>query len=182
MAEKKNFTEVVKETVFKACVLDGDYKGRTDNYVATDVFEAVKRCYTTRVDGYDLMGLLEVLAEASKDNKALSDAFTTVKDFIETVDSEEKAINKMFIEDEEKTLKHAREKAYKVAQEYWNTLNEGAQWSLFVKESVKGFEDLAELVLPDYEHNEDEITTDLFKDVVEYELLYDVEDKESLYL
>ena len=176
-----DYRQTVRETIFKACVLDNEYRNNTSNYVETDVFEALKRCNYARVENYGITELLDILAEASKDNKALSDAFTTVKDFIETVDREEKAIDKMFIEDEVRTVEHAKEKAYKVAEEYWQTLSESAKWSLFVKESVSGYEQLAELILPDYQYDEDEITTDLFKDVVEYELLYDVEDKESLY-
>lgn len=177
-----DYRQTVRETVFNACVLDGEYKGRTDNFVETDVFEALQRCNYARVENYGITELLEILAEASKENKALSDAFTTVKDFIETVDSEEKAINKMFIEDEARTIRLAKEKAYKVAKEYWQTLSDSAKWSLEVKESIYTYEQLAELVLPDYQYNEDEITMDLFRDVVEYELLYDTEDKESLYL
>jgi hypothetical protein len=106
-----DYRQTVRETIFKACVLDGDYKGRTDNYVEEDVFEAVQRCNTARVEGYGITELLDILAEASKDNKALSEAFTTVKDFIETVDREEKTIDKMFIEDEARTVEHAKEKA-----------------------------------------------------------------------
>lgn len=177
-----DYKQTIKNVVFNACLLDSmDKSGSATCVVESDVQEAVNDCYFAEVGNYGLMELLRVLAEASKDNKELSNAFTMVEDFIEVAYQEKKAIREMFIEHEAKTIEQAKEKACKVAEEYWQTLSPKALTLLEVKESISTSEQLAELILPDYQYDQDEITTDLFKDVVEDELLYDAEDKESLY-
>lgn len=176
-----DYRQTIKNVVFKACLLDSENRNSFATYVLTDVHEAVDHCYSEEVGNYGLMELLRVLAEASKDNKDLSNAFAMVEDFIEVAHQEKKAIEEMFIEHEARAIEQAKEKACKVAEEYWQTLSPKALMFLEVKENISTSEQLVELILPDYQCNPDEITADLFQYVVENELLYDTEDKESLY-
>ena len=178
-----DYRQTVREILVKGCEYDSRVLSNCYGDTVEDNFlEAVDRCYFATVGDYELLVLLQTLEEVTKDNKALSDAFYTVRDFIEWAHYEKDNAYKVLADKERQTMTENRASIDKVVEDYWQTLSESAKVALDVKENIKDSKQLAEMLYPDYDMNSAEICTDIVKDLVEWELLYDEKDKESLYI
>lgn len=166
-----SFNTTVKNTIYTTA-LDINSKG-FDLSDSIDFVEKVARMW-------DAKNTLAWLAEYC-DSADVKDALQTVADFLAVADNEKSDIINALGDYDRDRQDEIHDYALKVAAEYYGTLTDKAKTLLNVCENVKGPQDLANLVLPDV-NDVDDIDRQLYKDLVEYELLFDVDDKTTLYL
>jgi len=166
-----SFNTTVKNTVF-ASALDVNTK-YFDLSDSIDFVENVAQMWKAK-------DTLAWLAEYC-DSADIKDALQTVADFLTVADNEKSDIINALDDYNKERQAEINDYALKVATDYYETLTDKAKTLLDVCENVKGPQDLADLVIPDI-NDIDDIDRQLYKDLVEYELLFDVDDKTTLYL